>query len=549
MPDPFPPIQLVNDRKHGEDRNPAIQLFGRRFSPDQTVAELLVELLLVAASFKRIGDTLIEESILPDLSVLRSWPDKKHLTYAAKARLNLKLFSFFAASKLETQHETHKEHYNRLRSLLKNPDKLSVPDGFNREEVLRTMEQLFLGLQGAGSSRTWCAQTFVPVDQSFLSAETIWNETQAKRDGVGYWHDVMEKFMHYFSVGRHRFLARGGEVIYLQICNALRQDQATIQHWSSEKDMGLSPAEKSPDLLHEAVSEGIQQVLHGGQSGIGELASFIDTGVEAETAQGTDCDRSDDTRYTRCGWCPVDSWPEGYLFAIALVRLTHAAIDPMEKIALLELACGIQLLRSLCAQSARYTLQSCEVVGSLGYIWAISDPDAQHPVVKKISQRCVKKIEKMIYDAIREPDIHQRMDRQISNGWKDLYQEADKGYGHKLFLKTAKTIGLIVPRQGPGARFVLTERLLRLLVMTVIRPGERVTYDSFKDMVFAHYGLALDSSRLCAACKWIGIGQITTIGGVPDAWVQRQLTASGMLIRLSDSCSMVKNPFDRGKES
>jgi len=58
MPDPFPPIQLVNDREHGEDCNPAIQLFGRRFFADQTIAELLVEFLLVAANPKRIIDFL-----------------------------------------------------------------------------------------------------------------------------------------------------------------------------------------------------------------------------------------------------------------------------------------------------------------------------------------------------------------------------------------------------------------------------------------------------------------------------------------------------------
>lgn len=543
MPDPFPPIQLVNDRKHGEDCNPAIQLFGRRFFTDQTIAELLVEFLLVAASPKRIIDFLNESDILPELALIRNWPEKTPLKYAANARLNLKLFAFLGASKLETRHEIHKEQYKKLIRLLKNPENLVVPDDFDREEVLRTLEQLFLGFQGVGGKRTWCAQTFVPVSQYLLAGESIWRESKAHSQKIESWKDAIK----YFSHTQQLFLSRGGEVLYLQICNALRQNTTTIEHWTRENQkMGLSDNEKSPDWLHGKVCDGIRQILKGGQSGIEELASFIDTGVEAETAQDTDCDRSDDARYTRCGWCPEDSWPEGYLFAVALVRLTHAAIDPMEKIALLELSCGIQLLRSLCAQSARYTPQSCEGVGHLGYIWAISDPDGQHPVIKKISQRCVKKTEKMIYDAIREPEIHQRI---VSLGWKDLYLDADKRYGHKLFLKTAKTIGLIVPRQGPGARFVLTERLLRLLVMTVIRPGERVTYDSFKDMVFAHYGLALDSSRLCAACKWIGIGQITTIGGVPDAWVQRQLTASGMLIRLSDSCSMVKNPFDRGKES
>ena len=52
MPDQFPPIGLKTD---SHDRNPAIRLFGRRLFVDQSVPELLLEFLLVAASPKRVG--------------------------------------------------------------------------------------------------------------------------------------------------------------------------------------------------------------------------------------------------------------------------------------------------------------------------------------------------------------------------------------------------------------------------------------------------------------------------------------------------------------
>src|SRR6266404_6670415 len=102
MVKPFPPsIERQRDRKGDEDFNPAIRLFGRRFFGDQSVAELLLEFLLVATSPKTIGErTVASESLLPEFEVLRSWPPSRPLEYAPKARLNLKLFAFLGASKL-----------------------------------------------------------------------------------------------------------------------------------------------------------------------------------------------------------------------------------------------------------------------------------------------------------------------------------------------------------------------------------------------------------------------------------------------------------------
>ena len=80
MIDAFPPITREAVQRGGQDRNPAVQLFGRRFFVDQTVAELLVELLLVAFSPKRDGYRDIpSEQILPPLALLRDWPNEAPL--------------------------------------------------------------------------------------------------------------------------------------------------------------------------------------------------------------------------------------------------------------------------------------------------------------------------------------------------------------------------------------------------------------------------------------------------------------------------------------
>ena len=75
MVDAFPLIKKECIKYGGEDRNPAVQLFGRRFFSDQTVAELLVELLLVATSEKMVGkENYSSNNILLPMSVLTNWP-------------------------------------------------------------------------------------------------------------------------------------------------------------------------------------------------------------------------------------------------------------------------------------------------------------------------------------------------------------------------------------------------------------------------------------------------------------------------------------------
>ncbi|HHL34000.1 MAG TPA: hypothetical protein ENJ30_06515, partial [Desulfobulbaceae bacterium] len=151
-------------------KNPAIQLFGNRLFSDQTVSEFLVEFLLVIFSPKRIGDCEPFETVFPTLKQIDYWDNEK-LEYAPKARLNLKLFSFIGASRLDSRHQAHRNHYKTLLERLRQRIRTNSRD---KDDVIRTIENLFLGFQGAGSGRTWCAQSFLPVSPSLLAGETIW---------------------------------------------------------------------------------------------------------------------------------------------------------------------------------------------------------------------------------------------------------------------------------------------------------------------------------------------------------------------------------------
>lgn len=538
MPNPFPQTERQMEAKNDEDYNPSIRLFGRRFFADQTVAELLIEFLLVAVSMKQIaGNKLQDGALLPSLDQIRDWPSDAPLQYAPKIRLNLKLFAFLGASKLDTRHESHRQHYRDLISDIKAPDKLNA-GSLDKNEVLKTLENLFLGFQSVGGQRTWCAASFLPVTPQLVAGESIWRDKKAHSTNVQSWEEAIALFSH----TQRLFLARGGELLYLQVCNALRQDEIILESWYKEAGLSLSPRESSPEKLHKALEHALSSALDACPETVGKLAEFVDTGVEPFTAKHTDfVAGGSQPRFASCGWCPEESWQEGLLFSVELLRLCEAVIDPIERLEMLEIACAMQLLRSLCAQSMRYVRPNTQTIGALGYLWAFSDPSGDQTIIKQISRRNVNAVQRLIHNAIRHPDILSTFKNDSER--KTAYNEADKRYGHKLFLTVAKRIGLIVPKRGTGARFVLNDKLLRFLVLSLLRPGERITYESFKKLLLAHYGIAVDDESLAESCKWSGTSRLTTLGGNSENWLIEMLDASGVLIQLSDSCSLVFNPF------
>jgi hypothetical protein len=518
-------------------KNPAIQLFGNRILNDQSPTELLIEFLLMMVSSKRVaGHGNAFASPLPALETLIDWPDRGALQYAPKARLNLKLFAFMGASRLDSRHETHRQQYKVLLERLQ--AKIRVTESGTENDVLRTLEKLFLGFQGAGSGRTWCAQSFLPVCPGFLAGETIWNETAARRNPPADWDDAIRNSpKHYFSMDKHDFLARGGEVLYLQLCNALRQTPEAVRRWVEESGVRIEPQEHDPAWLHAALQRELGRLLTHCPQTVTDISEFIDTGVESDTRNATDI-RNSEPRFVDAGWCSADSWREGYLFAVDLLRLCMSDLDVIERLQLLETACAMQVLRSLAAQSARHCPPERQTSWP-GYRLGISAPDEKRLAVKRISQHTVKATEKLVYRAIRGDDVElpENEEERVK-----ILKEADTRYGGKLFISTAKRIGLLVPRRGAGARFTLNEQLLRLLVVTTVPIGGRLTYDRFKELVEVRYGFVFDAMGFTRASSWADGVDGIHLGSHCDAWLQDMLEAAGLLIHLSDSCALVENP-------
>ncbi len=180
-----------------DQTNPAIRLYGRRFSKDQTPVEYLAEFMLVFASTK--GENKV------DAFRLRLQPKNGQSIYWPEDQVALKLFSFFPSSKLDTRHPVHQKEYL---SALENIRSRISGSGDDKDQTVRLLQNLFAGFVGVAKNRTWVTQSFLPASTSLLAREIDWLHSEALRHAdIENWDDAKK----YFATDRHNFMARGGD--------------------------------------------------------------------------------------------------------------------------------------------------------------------------------------------------------------------------------------------------------------------------------------------------------------------------------------------------
>ncbi len=542
------PLPFPHEADLKADYNPGIRLFGKRFVKEQTVMEFAVEFLAIVFSSKWISDdkpskgaNLNEkiESFLPTLSALQDWSESNNkLYYKPPINLNLKLFAFFGLSPVESRHAVHQEQFRKLVNLLK--AKINTSDG-NVEEKIEQIEQFMQGFQGVGFNRTWCAQTFFPITTKFLTQETIWNESAARRNQVNSWHEAINSNS-YFNTHKHIFMARGGELLYLQLCNYFSTEPLKVIEFA--KKLELPTHEAAPEQLFDSLQKNIKVLQSPYTKPLDRLVGLFEK-LDEETSEAV----NSAVEELQCEWCPQESWQEGLLFAVEINRLMESVLDPVERIELFSTGCALQVLRSLCAQSIRFADHEGRFAGGgiLGYSWLFTPADSSSRQQRLASQRNLQMIMGLIQSALRNDlliqnaTMHPRKDKEV------LLKEADTRYGHKLFLYLGKKLGIIAPFKGPGARLIMTDELLRYLVLVLLRPGESCEYSDFLKRLYLQYGIAVEGQQLDDAVAWSGLPPSSSVKPENGSWLSDMLRAGGFLVELSDGCSIVANEFCRKK--
>lgn len=516
-----------NDTSTDGADNPAIQLYGRRFYKDQTPVEYLAEFLLVFASPKgpepglSFAEQEYEHAFSFDIGV-----DRAPIEYWPKDRVALKLFSFFPTSKLDTRHDVHQKAYSDALASLRQHIEASDED---REETIRLLQSLLSGFVGVSANRTWTTHSFLPASPTLLSRELAWLHTKASKDiNLRNWEEGKK----YFATDRHLFMARGGEVLFLQLANLFGGSGSRFKEALLREEYSHLVTRKL-DEIRQDVETGLRTLLTTTTQPIEELADFVDSTL-------SDIRLFTQPKRAPLGWVPMATEPIAGLFACELRNILTSSLGNLEKIEFLQNLCCLHVLRSLCFLASEVDEASPETDQFLGrYTWMVASESAPSgSALRKIAERSFASVEQLLFRVLRR-----NKDSQGS------MNEADK-HGFQIFRALGKKIGLVIPRTGPGLRFVLPPNLLHLLVISVVEPGGRIPLDTFYERVFAHYGIALGPRQLAAALaqqSQDGAGHHDYAVAADTRWIEETLKQGDFLVELSDAVSIVRNPAARAE--
>ena len=141
----------------------ATYIYGNRFHADQTLAEYLIEFLLVFCAEK--GEQNQGKLCFHD-------PDSKDvLYYTVEPRMGLKRFIFFDKSKKNDAAEIDKLAYQELISELEK--RIEDSDAEEKRDFIESLQDLLHGYAVVLRKRTWCSQAMLPICPELIFCEAM----------------------------------------------------------------------------------------------------------------------------------------------------------------------------------------------------------------------------------------------------------------------------------------------------------------------------------------------------------------------------------------
>ena len=112
----------------------------------------------------------------------------------------------------------------------------------------------------------------------------------------------------------------------------------------------------------------------------------------------------------------------------------------------------------------------------------------------------------------------------------------------KVYKKLGKRIGIIRPMNEKSIRFTLNEEILKYLVVALVKPNTKMTFDRFLDKLYLNYGIIIGNEQLSRIDKKYSNIDLSYLE-INKKDLQGMLKDSGFLRELSDSTSIVENPY------
>lgn len=495
----FPANPNITEKQtHG-----AADIYGNRFYADQTLYEYLIEFLLVFVSPDE--KTGAKEAL--------RFHDPENISetlyYTVQPRMGLRRFIFFNRNKKKGIAQIDRDAYDRLMKVLL--DKIADNDDEEKEEIIESLQDLLFGYAVVLKKRTWCAQAMLPLCPELVFCDAMPKEQARKKLK---WENTFEsnrkEIDDGFDFSRHNFLARGGELYYLHILQGLEGH----------------PAERT--RLERLLQE---QFVEKGKN-FSKIANFVQSSWDEFMDYDVPL-----THNSPISFIPENAYKSIELDTInELINFLSCRMHPVKKIELLAHGVMLQVLRMLCVATSYYLGQERDC-------WIMDLGGSSGNSVKKISTDYLLKLLASFTTAIgKSVPIGDNKARL------KLIQDAKKN-SFNILKSKGKELNCIIPTRGASERFTLSENCIRFLVLSLLKPQQKMTVDMFLEKLYEKYRIVIGPVQYMKCIESISGDSKSTTNAVADSFAdnlesfQRFLKSTGFLRELSDATSIVRNPF------
>ena len=476
-------------------------LFGNRFMIDQTLYEYLIEFLLIFVSPKS-KDSDEGKMKFHD-------PNSTEFRYWCEPKMGLRRFIFFDKAKKNGNVSIDYDAYNQIIKILKKRISDEI-DEEEKQEIIEGIQDLLHGYAVVLKKRSWCAQAVLPICPEMVFCEAMPN--LKKRNKLKWLVDDAKDIDNSFDFNKRNFLARGGEVYYLHILQALHNQ---------------------PEKRHK-LEELLRHLLKEENNKLSSICNFVQKSWEKEMG----LDSKELRQKVLLSYIPKDAYVECGKYCVdELINYLSSELPIINKIEVLAQGIMFQIMRMLSWRVDNYLETDRKV-------WIVDMLDNSKSGIKKIAAENYTEIENRFCEAINRV----LKDKNSENPVKDLNDAIKTSVD--LFRIRGKEIKCIVPNNGQYTRFTLSEDIIRFLVLSLIPAKKKITLSMFLEKLYTHFGIVIGPDEYRESINSVNKLAPSLANLFADNLnaFQDFLKSTGFLRELSDATSIVVNPYNHVKE-
>lgn len=432
-----------DDVRTGSNIN--IALFGDRILDDQTLQEYLIEFLQVFTSPKnKDNDRMSGQMSFHTFEQAR----EGNLRYYVTLRVALRRFIFYGRSKQESRSYMDTMAYEELERLMREHT-------LNGEEDIDLIHDLLLNYAIVTRNRGWYAQALLPVAEELILADLQGIKQRQKiKEGDNIDPGDIDGL---FVWSKHNYLARGGQVLYLNLLQGLMK--------------GGDAAQRNKEMLEQL----LRNMLDCSGAGIGMLAAYVEREWEdkQKDAFGDEDEYKKiyDPKRFNMSFIADDFELRSERFVEEVITFLSANIHPITRIELFSQGLVVSLLRAMHLITDK---KIGKTHGEPAWIMDMSQMGGTSNIAKLSAQSYASAYETFQSALLR---VYDDMGGKTSGRFQAV-QKAKKDSAD-VFKRLGKELKLIIPPRGAHERFSLSEPLVRYFVLALVKPGGKMVYDTF----------------------------------------------------------------------